>query len=101
LPSSVRSAAGARLKFLKLRPALPPWLIVALWRKDAETEPVRAFVAAATSKPGRNRRDGSPKFKQQTRNAAASRSRQLSGDDLTSRPPTPIPDGSDRQKPAA
>ena len=53
LPSSVRSAAGARLKFLKLRPALPPWLIVALWRKDAKTEPVRAFVAAATSKPGR------------------------------------------------
>jgi len=83
LPSSVRSAAGARLKFLKLRPALPPWLIVALWRKDAETEPVRAFVAAATSKPGRKRRDGSPKFNQQTRNAAASRSRQLPGDDLT------------------
>ena len=30
-----------------LRPALPPWSIVALWRKDAETESVKAFVAAA------------------------------------------------------
>ena len=47
LPSCVRGMAGARLKLLKLRPALPPWSIVALWRKDAETEPVRAFVAAA------------------------------------------------------
>ena len=47
LPSCVRGTAGARLKLLKLRPALPPWSIVALWRKDAETEPVRAFIAAA------------------------------------------------------
>ncbi len=47
LPSCVSGVAGARLKFLKLRPALPPWSIVALWRKDAETEPVRAFIAAA------------------------------------------------------
>ena len=50
LPSCVRGMAGARLKLLKLRPALPPWSIVALWRKDAETEPVRAFVAAALPK---------------------------------------------------
>ena len=47
LPSCVRGTAGSRLKFLKVRPALPPWSIVAIWRKDAETEPVRAFVAAA------------------------------------------------------
>ena len=47
LPSCVSGAAGVRLKFLKLRPALPPWSIVALWRKDAETEPVKAFIAAA------------------------------------------------------
>ena len=47
LPSCVSGTAGARLKFLNLRPALPPWSIVALWRKDAETELVRAFVAAA------------------------------------------------------
>ena len=47
LPSCVRGMAGTRLKFLKLRPALPPWVIVALRRRDAETEPVRAFVAAS------------------------------------------------------
>jgi DNA-binding transcriptional LysR family regulator len=47
LPSCVSGTAGPRLKFLKLRPALPPWSIVALWRKDAETESVRAFIAAA------------------------------------------------------
>jgi DNA-binding transcriptional LysR family regulator len=29
LPSCVRAAAGRRLKLLKLRPALPPWSIVA------------------------------------------------------------------------
>ena len=53
LPSCVSGAAGARLKLLKLRPALPPWSIVALWRKDAETEPVRAFITAAL--PSRKR----------------------------------------------
>jgi DNA-binding transcriptional LysR family regulator len=47
LPSCVSGAAGRRLKLLKLRPALPPWSIVALWRKDAETESIRAFIAAA------------------------------------------------------
>ncbi len=35
------------MKILKVRPALPPWSYVALWRKDAETEPVTAFIAAA------------------------------------------------------
>ena len=47
LPSCVRGTSGDRLRFLKVRPALPPWIIVALWRKDTETESVRAFVAAA------------------------------------------------------
>ncbi len=51
LPSCVSNAAGARLRLLKLRPALPPWSIVALWRKDTETELVEAFVAAALPKP--------------------------------------------------
>jgi len=51
LPSCVRGVAGQRLKLLKLRPALPQWSIVALWRKDAETGPVRAFIAAAVAKP--------------------------------------------------
>jgi DNA-binding transcriptional LysR family regulator len=46
LPSCVRCTAEPRVKLLKLRPVLPPWSIVALWRKDAETESVRAFIAA-------------------------------------------------------
>jgi DNA-binding transcriptional LysR family regulator len=50
LPSCVSGMSGPRLKLLKLRPALPPWSIVALWRKDAETESVRAFIAAALPK---------------------------------------------------
>ena len=56
LPSCVSGTAGPRLKLLKLRPALPPWCIVALWRKDAETESVKAFVAAALAKPTKNGR---------------------------------------------
>ena len=47
LPSCASGTAGDRLRFLKVRPSLPPWSIVALWRKDAGTEAVRAFVAAA------------------------------------------------------
>jgi DNA-binding transcriptional LysR family regulator len=47
LPSSLSSAAGRRLKLLSVRPALPAWSYVALWRKDAETESIRAFIAAA------------------------------------------------------
>lgn len=50
LPSCVRRVAGRRLKILKLRPALPPWSLFMLWRKDAETEPVRPFIAAALAK---------------------------------------------------
>jgi len=54
LPSSVSGTAEPRVKLLKLRPALPPWSIVALWRKEAETETVKAFIAAALAKPTRN-----------------------------------------------
>jgi LysR family transcriptional regulator, benzoate and cis,cis-muconate-responsive activator of ben and cat genes len=54
LPSCVSGAAGTRLKLLKLRPALPPWSIVALWRKDNETQSVRAFIAAALAKPAKD-----------------------------------------------
>ncbi len=46
LPSCVSGMAGRRIKLLKLRPALPPWSVVALWRKDAEAKPVRAFLDA-------------------------------------------------------
>jgi DNA-binding transcriptional LysR family regulator len=56
LPSCVSGAAGRRLRFIKVQPALPPWVIVALWRKDAGSEAVQAFVAAAAS--GRGRRGG-------------------------------------------
>lgn len=49
LPSCVSGLAGTRLKLLTLRPALPPCSIVALWRKDAETESVKAFIAATLS----------------------------------------------------
>ncbi len=51
LPSCVSGMVGSRLKLLTLRPALPPLPVVALWRKAAETEMVRAFVAAALPKP--------------------------------------------------
>ena len=60
LPRSVRSASGTRLRFLKLRPALPPWIIVALWHKDEKTDLVRAFVDAASRSSG-TRRSGSAK----------------------------------------
>ena len=56
LPSCVSGTAGPRLKLLKVRPALPPWSIVALWRKDAETESVRAFIDASLAKPTKNDR---------------------------------------------
>ena len=54
--SCVSGMAGPRLKILKLRPALPPRSIVALWRKDAETESVSAFIAASLAKPAKNNR---------------------------------------------
>jgi LysR family transcriptional regulator, benzoate and cis,cis-muconate-responsive activator of ben and cat genes len=50
VPNCVSGMAGSRLKLLKLRPALPPMSMVALWRQDAETEPVTAFIAAAVAK---------------------------------------------------
>jgi DNA-binding transcriptional LysR family regulator len=56
VPSSVSGTAGPRVKLLKLRPALPPWSIVALWRKEAATESVKAFVAASLAKPAKNER---------------------------------------------
>ena len=53
LASCVSSMAGPRLKLLKLRPALPPCSIVALWRKDTEEESVKAFIASALAKPSK------------------------------------------------
>jgi DNA-binding transcriptional LysR family regulator len=53
LSSCVSRMAGPRLKLLKLRPALPPCSVVALWRKDTEEESVKAFIAAALPKPSK------------------------------------------------
>ncbi len=65
VPSCTGGLTGPQVKLLKLRPALPPMSIVALWRKDAETEPVRAFIAATLpgeAKGDRNvRRDSARK----------------------------------------
>ena len=55
VPSCVSGMAGPRIKLLKLRPALPPMPVAALWRKDGETELVKAFVAAASVKTVSNR----------------------------------------------
>ena len=56
LPNSLSGAAGRRLKLLKLRPGLTPWVTVALWRKEAETEAVKAFIAATLAEPTKNDR---------------------------------------------
>lgn len=74
LPSCVSGMAGARLKLLELRPALPPWSIVALWRKDAETEPVKAFIAAAL--PSQIKSPAWKRSKPSTKNSPSSRFRE-------------------------
>ena len=51
VPSCVSGMVGPRLKLLPVRPALPPTSIAALWRKEAKTELVTAFVAAALVNP--------------------------------------------------
>ncbi|MBE7211554.1 MAG: LysR family transcriptional regulator [Gluconacetobacter diazotrophicus] len=56
LPSSVSGVAGRRLKLLRVRPALPPWSVVALWRKDAVTEEVGTFVDAALPSRAKSKR---------------------------------------------
>jgi DNA-binding transcriptional LysR family regulator len=48
VPGCVACMAGPRLKLLSLRPALPPIPVVAVWRKESETELVEQFIAAAT-----------------------------------------------------
>ena len=47
VPSCVACMAGPRLKLLPLRPALPPIPVVAVWRKELETELVKNFIEAA------------------------------------------------------
>jgi hypothetical protein len=72
LPSCVSSIAGPRFKLLKLRPALPHWYIVALWRKDSATALTGAFIAAAVAISARKAMVG-PKKK--TLNMRAKRQR--------------------------
>jgi DNA-binding transcriptional LysR family regulator len=47
VPSCVAGMVGPRLKLFPLRPALPPIPVVAVWRKESETELVKNFIAAA------------------------------------------------------
>jgi LysR family transcriptional regulator, benzoate and cis,cis-muconate-responsive activator of ben and cat genes len=47
VPSCVASMVGPRLKLLPLKPALPAVPVVAIWRKESETELVKNFIAAA------------------------------------------------------
>jgi DNA-binding transcriptional LysR family regulator len=48
VPNCIACMAGPRLKLIPLKPALPAIPVVAVWRKEPETEPVRQFIAAAT-----------------------------------------------------
>jgi len=56
VPSCVSGMVGPRVKLLPLQPALPPMSIVALWRKEAATELVKAFVVAALVNPAKDDR---------------------------------------------
>jgi DNA-binding transcriptional LysR family regulator len=47
VPSCVAGMVGPRLKLLPLKPALPAVPVVAIWRKESETELVKHFIAAA------------------------------------------------------
>jgi DNA-binding transcriptional LysR family regulator len=47
VPSCVASMVGRRLKLVPIKPALPSVPVVAIWRKEYETELVKNFIAAA------------------------------------------------------
>jgi DNA-binding transcriptional LysR family regulator len=47
VPSCVASMVGPRLKLLPIKPALPAVPVVAIWRKESETELVKHFIASA------------------------------------------------------
>jgi LysR family transcriptional regulator, benzoate and cis,cis-muconate-responsive activator of ben and cat genes len=47
VPSCVACMVGPRLKLLPIKPALSAVPVVAIWRKESETELVKNFVAAA------------------------------------------------------
>ena len=47
VPSCVAGMVGPRLKLIPLKPALPAVPVVAIWRKESETEMVKHFIASA------------------------------------------------------
>ena len=47
VPSCVACMVGPRLKLLPIKPALPAVSVVAIWRRNTETELVKKFIAAA------------------------------------------------------
>ena len=57
VPSSLISMVGSRLKLIPLTPALPPVSVVAIWRKQSETEPVKHFIASARQESVVTRRE--------------------------------------------
>jgi DNA-binding transcriptional LysR family regulator len=50
VPSCVACMAGPRLKIIPLNPAGEPVPVGAVWRKEAETDLVKNFIAAASAK---------------------------------------------------
>ena len=50
VPSSLACIVGTRAKLIPLKPALPPIVVGAVWRKECETELVKNFIAAAKAK---------------------------------------------------
>jgi DNA-binding transcriptional LysR family regulator len=47
VPNCIACMAGPRLKLIPLKPALPAIPVVAIWRKESETEQVKQFIEAA------------------------------------------------------
>jgi DNA-binding transcriptional LysR family regulator len=52
VPSSLACIVGTRVKLIPLKPALPPILVGAVWRKESENELQKNFIAAA--RPNQN-----------------------------------------------
>src|SRR5271154_5133101 len=50
VPSSLACIVGTRVKLLPLKPALPPIVVGAVWRKKNDSELVKKFIAAASAK---------------------------------------------------
>jgi len=53
VPSCVACLVGPRLKLIPLSTATPEVPVVAVWKKEALTEPVKEFIAAAKAAPAK------------------------------------------------